>query len=129
VTPLPSELRRSYTLNIEHNTSVGSPLIETERLQYVEVKQWVGILNSSDGWQRTRVLTDDSFRESLIYTGRSGNTLRVSYREYRKDLARPAFFQDLTYDLGQSDIIVFRRYRVRVLEATNQFIRFEVLGD
>ena len=129
MTPLPSQATRNYSVATVQQASVGSPVIEVEHLKYVEVKRWVGILNAPDGWQRTRVPTDDSFREALIYTGRAGNTLRLSYREYRKDLARPAFFQELTYDLDRSSHVVFRNYRIEVLEANNEVIRFRVLAD
>jgi hypothetical protein len=41
--------------------------------------------------------------------------------------ARPAFFQDLKYDLSSSDIVVFRKLRLKVEDANNEFIDFEVL--
>ena len=104
-------------------------MITSENITYIESKKWVGLFYSSDGWKYSKEATDDSFKEELIYTGRSGNTIHISYREYKKDFARPAFYHELTYDLGQSDIIYFRDYRIRVLNATNAYIRFLVLSD
>jgi hypothetical protein len=37
-----------------------------------------------------------SFRQTLTYLGKSGTEVRVSYREYADDMARPAFTEDLT---------------------------------
>lgn len=62
----------------------------------------------------------------LVYSGISGDTIRVAYREYsREDLARTAFFQDLTYNKG-SPTIGFRDIEIEVLEANNGGIRFIV---
>jgi hypothetical protein len=65
-----------------------------------------------------------SFKQELIYNGKSKDTLRVSYREYVDDLARPSYFQDLTYDLSESKEIAFRDIKMDVLEATNTNIKF-----
>ena len=95
----------------------------------VEEKKWVGVYYAKDGWERFKEYSDDSFMEELIYTGRSGNTLHISYREYKKDFARPAFFQELRYDIGQSRTIVFKQYKLKIIEATNEYIKFIVLVD
>jgi hypothetical protein len=67
-----------------------------------------------------------SYKQELIYNGKSKDTIRLSYREYIKDMARPAFFQDLTYDLLESREIAFRDLQIEVLEATNSTIKFFV---
>ena len=69
------------------------------------------------------------FRADLIYNGISKNTIRVTYREYVKDMARPAFFQEMIYDLDESDTINFKSIHIRVIQATNSHIRFVVLDD
>lgn len=68
----------------------------------------------------------------LLYNGRSGSTIRFLYREYAATsggsaVARPAFSQELTYDLNESPIIGFQSVRVEVLEASNTTIRYRVL--
>lgn len=67
------------------------------------------------------------WRKELIYNGRSGDTIRVIYREYSGDLARPAFTQELQYDLSQQTEIGFREVRLQVEAATNTSIRYRVL--
>ena len=120
---------KSYAINAEQQANIGSSMLRVENITYVEGKRWVGLLYSKDGWQYFKYATDDSFKEELIYTGRAGNTAHESYREYRKEFARPAFYQELRYDLEKSDIIVFRNYKIKVLDANNEYIKFIVLTD
>lgn len=68
-----------------------------------------------------------SFKRELIYSGVSGGVVRISYREFSGDLARPAFTQELTYDLADGDEIGFRGARFRVVKATNTTIHYVVI--
>ncbi len=120
---------KNYSLNSVKQVNIGSSLILNKKAVVQEGKRWVGLLYSKDGWKHFKEYTDESFMEELIYTGRSGTTVYVSYREYKKDFVRPAFFQELRYDIGQSDTIVFKQYKLKVIEATNEYIRFIVLAD
>jgi hypothetical protein len=121
--------RKNYEINQAAQVSIGAPIISYQSVYNVKEKRWVGYAFSPDGWQVTEYTTSDSIKQELIYTGRSSNTINVSYREYIQEFARPAFFQELRYDLSQSDIIVFRNYRIQVLEANNEFMRYKVLAD
>lgn len=68
-----------------------------------------------------------SFKQELIYSGRSGSTISLNYREYKDDFIRPAFFQEARYDLNESDTISFKDFRIKVLKANNNQIDFIVL--
>lgn len=120
---------QNYSVGIEKTAAVGAVMIMKERIVWVEQKRWVGVLYSSDGWDRSRYATDESFREELIYTGRTGVTVTITYREYKKEFARPAFYQNLTYDVSQSQEVVFRNYRLKLLAADNAGIKFIVISD
>ncbi|MEL1249751.1 hypothetical protein [Aurantiacibacter gilvus] len=74
-------------------------------------------------------LTSNDFQQTLIYSGRVGDRIRVSYREFSGSLARPAFSNDAEYDLSESDIIAYRGARLRVIEANNETITYEVLSN
>ncbi len=67
----------------------------------------------------------------IEYTGRSENRLTFSYREYNetKDgvFIRPAYTQDFTFDLAQGAEIGVKGARVKVIEATNTGITYQVL--
>ncbi len=49
------------------------------------------------------------------------------YREYSGDFARPAFYQDLVFDLSDSKIVGFRSARIEIIEATNTEVTYRVL--
>lgn len=71
----------------------------------------------------------DSFKYELLYQGTSNNSLKLSYREYLNDFARPAFFQDVTYDLKtRPTTITFRTVRIEVMEADNNQLVYRVLS-
>ncbi len=65
----------------------------------------------------------------LIYGGTDEKSIIITYREYTSnDLARPAFYKDLVYEPGQSQI----RYRdtvIKIYEANNEKIVYTVMGD
>ena len=69
------------------------------------------------------------FKKDLVYQGMQADTLRISYREYVDDMARPAFAQDLTYNIeeGGPTIVVFQNVRMEVLSADNSGVRYRVL--
>lgn len=67
------------------------------------------------------------FRRELVYTGRSGQTISILYREYSDDMARPAFSQQLQYDIDKDPVIGYQGARFKVLSATNTEVSFEVL--
>lgn len=69
-------------------------------------------------------------RFELLYQGAGGAVLRLTYREFTgEDLARPAFSQEVTYDLntaGPTDIS-FKGALIRVVTAGNTSLRYSVL--
>lgn len=69
----------------------------------------------------------DYFKQEIIYNGKAGNTLKLSYREYVNSMARPAFSQDLQYDLSESNVIGFKGVRIEIIKADNVSISFKVL--
>lgn len=73
-----------------------------------------------------RVYEKESFREELTYMGKTKDTIKLSYREYMDNLARPAFTQDLMYDLAESKTISFKSMNIDIIEATNSSIKFIV---
>ncbi len=78
---------------------------------------------------------DDSFvpcvEKELIYSGREGDILHITYREYtqRGSYARTPFFQQVYYDLKKSDKIMFQDWVLRVIDANNELIRFKVVNE
>jgi len=70
-----------------------------------------------------------SFRQELIYNGRSGSAVRFTYRELSDSLMRPAFSQEASYDLSESRVIGFKGARIEVIEASNTKLKYKVMSS
>lgn len=80
-------------------------------------------------FERAEVMVGEGFKSELVYQGVAAGVLRLLYREYSENLARPAFQQELTYTMeaeGATEV-GFRGLRLEVLEADNSAIRYRVV--
>ena len=68
-------------------------------------------------------------RHYLIYSGRVGDKIKAGYREFSNNLARPAFNNDVEYDLRESSVIGYKGARIEVVEATNEHIKYKVIQN
>lgn len=82
-------------------------------------------------FQRTEkaIVSPDSFQQTLLYSGRVGDKISISYREFSGSVARPAFSNDVEYDLSESSEIAYKGARLEIVEATNTTITFRVLSN
>ena len=71
----------------------------------------------------------NNFKQEFIFNGKSSNNLKFIYREYINDMARPAFNQDLQYDLNESKIIGFKGLRIEIINVTNTNIEYKILSN
>ena len=76
-----------------------------------------------------RTASSDSFQQTLIYSGKSGDIINVGYREFSHDLARPTFNNEVEYDLSESRIIGYKGARLEIIEATNESIKYKVIQN
>lgn len=66
----------------------------------------------------------------IIFTGHSRGNATFVYREYSpENLAKPAFFQELTYDLSGEKTIRFRHLQMKILELNNSGITLKVISE
>ncbi len=72
---------------------------------------------------------ESNLSQEFVYNGRIGNELKFIYREYKSNLARPAFTQELVYDLGISEEIGFRDLKLKIISASNLDIQYEVISN
>lgn len=108
---------------------------ECIQLSKTEPKIWVVTIfhakvgNRADGVSRTKysLVSDDSFQQTLIYSGKVGSKIRIGYREFSNSIARPAFNNDVDYDLNESRTIGYKGARLEIIEATNEYIKYRVL--
>ena len=87
-------------------------------------------ISQSDTFKFLYETTDpSSFKYELLYQGVQDKVLRLTYREFTGNFARPAFYQELTYNLNNtgSTIIKFKNLDIEVLEANNNSIKYKIL--
>jgi len=71
----------------------------------------------------------DQVHYELIYSGMSGRTINLSYREFTADgMARPGFTQELHYNADEPTLR-FRNLHVGIRGATNEKLTYVVLAD
>lgn len=70
---------------------------------------------------------DASFQQTLLYSGKVGDKIRLSYREFSDGMARPAFSNDVEYDLSESSRVGYKGAELEVIAADNQKITYQVL--
>lgn len=71
----------------------------------------------------------NSFQQTLIYNGKIGNKINIGYREFSGDFARPAFTNNVEYDLSESKQIVYKGALIDVINASNQSITYKVIKN
>lgn len=72
--------------------------------------------------------TSTAFRKELVYTGVSKNVISIVYREFSDNIARPAFTQELKYDLGEGKVFGFKGARFEVIKATNTGLTYKAVS-
>lgn len=102
----------------------------TDEIRLVEHMNVTSKPKTDPNWRKTTyvALDEPSLRRELIYNGRAGNTIRLLYREFSRDMIRPAFSQELTYDLDEDNIIGFQGVRIEILETSNVNITYRLLN-
>ena len=73
-----------------------------------------------------RKVEHDSFQVDVLYQGMSKGEVKISYRESSGGVARPAFTQDVSYELEADGtaIIGFKGMRLKVLRASGQSLEY-----
>jgi hypothetical protein len=70
----------------------------------------------------------DYFRQTLTYLGAAGGVLRLSYREFSHDMARPAFTEELSYPVAAAypQTLTWRDTKITLLGLDNDGLRYRV---
>jgi hypothetical protein len=77
---------------------------------------------------QTAHFSQNSFHQTLLYSGKIGNRITLGYREFRNDMARQAFSNDVAYDLAESTVLGYKGARIEVIKATNTEITYKILS-
>lgn len=120
---------QSYRVGQRVEAAPGGLLLSAQSGEIRTIRRWVGVLYSSDGWQTTTAHDSNFLRKELLYSGISGTTIEIGYREFRGGYAAPAFYQSAKYDLSVSREISFQNFRLRVETADNNGMTGVLLSD
>jgi hypothetical protein len=71
----------------------------------------------------------NSFQQTLIYSGRVGDKINISYREFSNNNARPAFNHEVEYDLSTSNVIGYKGSAIEVIKADNSSITYKLIRN
>jgi hypothetical protein len=116
-----------------HNKIINMIPLSVDKGKYVTVVYEYKYLPISVKLKST-VITEKTISKGkvnyqLIYTGSSESSFFLTYREItEKDLARPSFFQNLTYSKLQKQIR-FRNLVIQINSVDNEKVDFTVLYD
>ncbi len=73
--------------------------------------------------------SNNSFKQTLIYSGKIGRKLNIGYREFLNDRSRPAFSNEVEYDLKESNLIGYKGAELEIIKATNRSIKYKVIRN
>jgi len=81
--------------------------------------------------QKKPTYSEDSFKYTALYQGKTSDKIKISFMEFKNNMARPAFTQNIEYELENNGtaIIGFKGLRIKVLKATNLDITYKVIHD
>lgn len=73
-------------------------------------------------------IAEGNFRQIFSYMGATSDTLRLSYREFANDMARPAFTEELSLPLGKTfpQKIAFKDVRMTILSIDGMGMRYRI---
>ena len=105
--------------------------MDTESVVYGDAACGIGLVrkwkDAPENIVETRpVFKEGSEKRELVYNGRSGNSVKIIYREYRYNFSAPILTQELAYDLSEGAVIKFRKMEIEVLSASSSSIKYIV---
>ena len=103
-------------LGREAVATLGERLVKTEKCAY-EDKSGAG-----RGFQERECRI-----AHLVNLGVSGDSIRIGYREYIRDLARPSFYEDVTYP-RKNQRIVLRGITLEIVDIQRDIIRYKIIS-
>lgn len=123
---IPASLEhKNYELHEVREAAVGEPMIEYLNQEVVTGRRWVGLEASKDGWDETL----SRHKETLIYNGKVGNSLTITWLEHRDELPLPTLHEQARYDLSVSRKITLKNFQIIILSADSSRVRFTVVED
>jgi len=119
---------KSYTIGAQKVVKEGDLILSESQGEMTKRKNWVGVINSSDGWGPIqRSYAEGFLRKELRYLGITGQEIHIMYLEYRERSKIPAVEESISVDLNSTNTINFKGYKLQVIEVNNTDVTFIVL--
>jgi hypothetical protein len=67
------------------------------------------------------------YKQELIYLGKSGNTLKFTYREFGNAVNQTQVSQDVTYDLSEGTTVGYKGARIEVISSSQNSIKYRMM--
>lgn len=120
---------QAHSIGTDTTVTVGSSVIDVQRGTMRTTRQWVGLMQSPDGWLSTNSYTPDYYRRTLTYAGKIGSVIELEYSESKGTLTESHISRTIKYDLDETRTLTFQEFRIEVLAADASSIRFRLLSD
>ena len=75
----------------------------------------------------TFIYTENSFQQSIEYSGKSGSILTFTYSEYKDNMARDAFTREFQIDLNDGKVAGFKGSIFEIISVDNVQITYKVI--
>ncbi|EKT58495.1 hypothetical protein [Providencia sneebia] len=115
---------------------IGQPweslLVKKETNELCVVTEFnVFICDSGAQLERIKLSNTDgnSFEQALIFNGKEGQNINVSYRKLGSNVQQQGFGNTIQYNLSESDIIAYKGVKLKVLDSRHESIKYEVLSN
>jgi hypothetical protein len=74
--------------------------------------------------------TSDALKQTVIFLGSTKDTLRLSYREFINDMARPAFTEEYTFPLGTTfpQTVSFKSVKLSVTSIDGEGLHYSIVS-
>jgi hypothetical protein len=100
------------------------------------VNTWIGLfpkklpepISYSRGFTLLAPNAENTFKQTLTFLGMTGPTLRLSYREFINDMARPAFTEEVTFAMSGTypETVAYKDLSIDVLGVSNSGLRYVI---
>jgi len=128
---------KAYNESVTNNNGYGNPLNTQDWVTYDPEKNevCVGLMTCYSATEMGAVYSPEkvfyaqanSFQQLIEYNGKSGSTLKFTYREFKDGMARGSFTTDFTIDLNDGSTFGYKGARFEVIDANNSQIKYKIL--
>lgn len=125
-----SDINMPWGLLISHDGNINQNGIYSHRFEQIYSLDSIVINPDKVVYSNSCIRkTPTAISFELIFAGKNDVSLNTTYKEYSyNDLARPAFFQNLTYQANAKQIR-FKEFLIQIHDVTNEQIIYTVLED